>query len=122
MARAAAERGIAISFDCNFRANLWTERGCDPKPSVAALFGMADIVFGNHRDVAMVLGEALAGATPEARRAAADAAFAAFPTLKLMASTHRDVHRSDHHGLSARIDTREDMIETEPAALDVEEK
>lgn len=111
-ARAAKARGIALIFDGNYRARLWQQWDADPRAILAELIGMTDILFGNHRDVALVLGGDFSGAGPDRRREAALAAFAAFPNLKLIASTARDAEDADRHRLAARIDTPERQAET----------
>ncbi|HVI99216.1 MAG TPA: sugar kinase [Sphingomonas sp.] len=116
-ARAAAARDIPISFDGNYRARLWEAWDSDPRTILTELVGYADILFGNHRDVALLLDRDF-GADGEARRrAAADAAFEAFPKLRIMASTARHVVDSDHHRLSARIDARDRVAQTEEIDL-----
>ncbi|MGN6278495.1 MAG: sugar kinase [Sphingomonas sp.] len=111
-AEAAAERGIAISFDGNYRARLWEAWDSDPRGILTRLIDHADILFGNHRDVALLLGGDFGGDGEDRRRAAADAAFDAFPKLQTIASTARHVVDSDHHRLSARIDVRDGHAQT----------
>ncbi|MBC7623211.1 MAG: sugar kinase [Aeromicrobium sp.] len=112
-ARAAQRLGIPVSFDGNYRAMLWARWESNPKEILHALFGMADILFGNHRDISLVLGQTLSGEGPQRRRATALAAFAAFPNLKLIASTARHVENADCHRIAARIDTPNDEIQTD---------
>ena len=81
--------------------------GCwdsDPKAILSELIGMADILFGNHRDISLVLGKDFSGDGADRRREAADAAFAAFPCLKLIASTARHIDDADCHRIAARVD------------------
>jgi 2-dehydro-3-deoxygluconokinase len=112
-AEAAAERGVRVSFDGNYRSQLWEAWDSDPKAILGRLVAKADILFGNHRDVSLLLGRKFDGEGPDRRRAAAEAAFAAFPNLKLIASTARHVEDADRHLISARIDTREGCAQTE---------
>ena len=75
-------------------------------------------MFGNHRDIALLLGrDDFAGEGEDRRRAASEAAFAAFPRLQTIASTAREVKHVDLHHLSARIDTRDDTAQTETVVL-----
>ena len=115
--RAAAARGIPISFDGNYRARLWEAWDSDPRSILTELIGHADILFGNHRDVALLLGRDFGGDGEDRRRASAEAAFEAFPRLRLIASTARHVVDSDHHRLSARIDAREGHAQTDELTL-----
>lgn len=116
-AEAAEKRDILISFDGNYRARLWEAWDSDPRAILTELIGRADILFGNHRDVALLLDRNFGDDGEDRRRAAAEAAFAAFPRLQLIASTARDVVDADHHRLSARIDTRDGHAQTEELEL-----
>jgi 2-dehydro-3-deoxygluconokinase len=104
-AEAAATRGVPISFDGNYRAQLWDAWDGRPRETLSALVAQADILFGNHRDVALLLDQDFSGAGTERRREAAHAAFAAFPNLKLIASTARHVVDADRNRIAARVDT-----------------
>jgi 2-dehydro-3-deoxygluconokinase len=116
-ARAAKARGVAISFDGNYRAQLWGRWDSDPAAILNELVGQADILFGNHRDISLLLGRKFSGDGPERRREAAEAAFAAFPSLKLIASTARHVTDADTHCIAARLDGREDSAQTDEVAV-----
>ena len=112
-ARAARARGVAISFDGNFRAQLWQRWDGDPRGILTGLVEEAEILFGNHRDISLLLGKTFSGDGEGRRREAADAAFAAFPGLKLIASTARHVVDADTHRISARIDARDGSAQTD---------
>ena len=117
-AEAAAARGIAVSFDGNWRGKLWARWDGDPRAILTRIVRHADLMFGNHRDVALLLGrDDFAGAGEDRRRAAAEAAFDAFPRLQTIASTARHVEHVDLNRLSARIDTREGVAQTEEVIL-----
>lgn len=112
-ARAAKRLGVAISFDGNYRAMLWDAWDSDPRAVLSELIGMADILFGNHRDLSLVLGKDFSGDGPDRRRVAAEAGFANFPSLKLIASTARHTVSADHHRIAARVDTPKGAYQTE---------
>lgn len=116
-AEAASARGIAVSFDGNYRARLWESWDSDPRGVLTRLVQHADIMFGNHRDVALLLGKDFGGDGEDRRLASSEAAFAAFPKLKLIASTARHVEDADRHHLSARIDGRGEHAQTEEVLL-----
>lgn len=116
-AEAATQRGVPISFDGNWRGKLWANWDGKPKETLSRLVAQADILFGNHRDVALLLGKDFSGEGEGRRREAAEAAFEAFPKLRLMASTARVVEDSDRHRISARIDTPEHGFQTEEILL-----
>ncbi len=116
-AEAARARGLTISFDGNYRARLWEAWDSDPRGVLTRLVGMADLLFGNHRDVSLLLGRQFSGDGEDRRREAAEAAFAAFPNLKHIASTARHVGDADRHRLSARIDTPAGSVQTNEVAI-----
>ncbi len=116
-ARAAKQLGVRVSFDGNYRAMLWESWDSDPKAVLSELIGMADILFGNHRDIGLVLGRAFSGEGADRRREAADAAFAAFPGLGIIASTARHIVDADCHRIAARVDTRDAAAQTEEVAV-----
>lgn len=116
-AEAAGRLGIPISFDGNYRAQLWEAWDSDPKAILTRLVGHAQILFGNHRDISLLLGAKFSGEGSNRRREAADAAFGAFPNLKMIASTARHVDDADRHRIAARIDTPEGAAQTEEAVV-----
>jgi 2-dehydro-3-deoxygluconokinase len=105
-ARAAKRLGVPVSFDGNYRAMLWEAWDSDPRTILSELIGTADILFGNHRDLSLVLGQEFSGEGEDRRREAAEAGFAAFPGLKLIASTARHTLTADYHRIAARVDLR----------------
>ena len=111
-ARAAKRLGVPVSFDGNYRAMLWEAWDSDPRTILAELIGTADILFGNHRDLSLVLGKEFSGEGEDRRREAAEAGFAAFPGLKLIASTARHTATADHHRIAARVDLRDSGYKT----------
>ncbi|SFN71574.1 sugar kinase [Sphingomonas sp. OK281] len=114
---AARAAGVKVSFDGNFRASMWARWCPDPQPILLEHVASADLLFGNHRDIALLLGEPFSGDTPATRRAACEAAFARFPQLGWIASTARQVVDADTHRLSARVDRRKEWFETETIAV-----
>jgi len=116
-AEAATARGVPVSFDGNYRARLWERWDSDPRAVLTQLVRHADIMFGNHRDIALLLGRDFGGDGEDRRLASAEAAFAAFSKLQMIASTARHVEDADRHRLSARIDGRDDHAQTEEVLL-----
>lgn len=110
---AARAAGVSISFDCNYRSKLWGARAVHAPAMLREIVGHADLLFGNDRDIALMLDTDFTQADAIARfRAAADAAFTTWPHLKRMAATerlHRNVDDQDIFGLMA---TRERMLTT----------
>ncbi|MDO6413346.1 sugar kinase [Sphingomonas sp. BIUV-7] len=116
-AEAASARNVPISFDGNYRAKLWERWDAKPREILMELVSRAEILFGNHRDIALLLGRDFGGDGEDRRQKAADAAFEAFPKLQLIASTARHVDTVDQHRLSARLDSREGHAQTEEIVL-----
>lgn len=112
-ARAATRLGVPLSFDGNYRSQLWGAWDGRPAATLADLVGQADILFGDERDVEMVLGSRFAVDGVQRRRAAADAAFDTFPKLRTVASLERKVDTSDRHRLRAHVFSREETHATE---------
>lgn len=106
-AEAAERLGVPISFDGNYRAQLWERWDSNPREVLTQLVQKAEIMFGNHRDISLLLGTSFSGEGADRRREASEAAFAAFPRLKLIASTARHIDDADRHRISARIDARD---------------
>ena len=112
-AEAAEARGVRISFDGNYRAQLWEAWDSDPRAILTEVVRRAEIFFGNHRDVSLLLGRQFSGDGADRRREASEAAFAAFPKLRLIASTARHVDDADRHRIAARVDTRDAHEQTD---------
>lgn len=115
---AAVARGVAVSLDGNYRQKLWAARGVPAAPILARLAERATLLFGNDRDVGLILGIDIPGRDPEERFArAAEAAFAAFPRLRLMAATVRGHETVDRQELSGLMADRERLYRTGTHAL-----
>lgn len=110
-AEAARAAGIKVSFDCNYRAKLWADRGGDAPGVFAKLASCADLMFGNERDIALILGADF-HAIPLSERflAAAELAFKTWPNLKWLASTIRSHHDVDHQELTGRVAARDHRV------------
>jgi 2-dehydro-3-deoxygluconokinase len=112
-AKAATKLGIPVSFDGNWRGKLWERWNSNPRAILTQLVEHADLMFGNYRDIGLLLDKPFSGDSEERRREAAEAAFAAFPKLQRIASTARHVVDSDRHRIAARIDARAGSVQTE---------
>src|SRR6478735_6753837 len=64
---AARAAGVRVSFDGNFRGSLWARWCPDPGPILAQYIAGADLLFGDHRDLSLVLEREFAG-KPDARQ------------------------------------------------------
>lgn len=102
---AARERGVKVSFDGNYRAQLWAAWGGDGPAVLREILAQTNLALINERDIALVLGRDFAR-NDAGRRAAFAAAFEAFPRLELIAGTRRRQRDVDHHSLSAILVNR----------------
>lgn len=113
----AQARGIIVSFDCNFRPSLWAARGIDPRGPLREAIGMCDILFASHKDMALILNWQSRDQGLERRRAAALAAFEAFPNLRMIASTAREIVDDHMHRITGRMDFMESAHSTAEIAI-----
>ena len=115
IAAAAAERGITISCDLNFRKKLWNWRkGTKPRElacaCMAKLVPLVDVIVGNEEDAHDVFGIAARGTSVEAGQldieAYADVArrlSAMFPKARHVAITLRESLSADHNNWGAML-------------------
>jgi len=97
----AEQKGVAVSFDGNYRARLWEARGETGAPILKRLLESASLAFIDERDIALVLGRSFAD-----RNEACAAAFRAFPKLQRIAATTRTTHAVDAFSLGATLHHR----------------
>lgn len=102
----ARKAGIGVSFDGNWRGRLWERWHPDPAAILRPIIAQATLLFGNHRDAALLLAREFSGDGEDRRREAALGLLEAFPSLEYVASTAREIISPDAHRLTARIDTR----------------
>jgi 2-dehydro-3-deoxygluconokinase len=111
---AARSHGAVVSFDLNYREKLWRAAG-DPARAPAVLkriVKLVDVLVGNEEDLQTGLG--IAGPQVAAASALDPGAFvqmidrvvAAYPQIKVVATTLREVHSTNRHtwGAVAWID------------------
>lgn len=92
----ARQCGVKISFDCNFRARLWGGRAKEAPAVLRDLCKQADLIFGDERDFAFMLGGTV------------EAAFEAFKQLQFIACTTRDRQSADVQQLAGCLRGRRD--------------
>lgn len=113
---AARSSGVPASFDCNYRPSLWAGRETEAPKLLSAMIAKADVVFGSHRDVALLTG-AEVSLEADGGRGPAAAAFRAFPSLKAFVSTRRTIAADGAHHLSARLDRPGSSADAEPVVI-----
>ncbi len=104
--KAAKAKGLKISFDGNYRSQLWQGWDGDGPAILKELLAHATLAFVNERDIALVLKKQFPADEAEARVKAFAAAFDAFPSLERIAATSRVQHGVDHHDISGVIVSR----------------
>jgi 2-dehydro-3-deoxygluconokinase len=111
--RVARANGVAISFDCNHRAKLWGGRTSAAPGLLRELLSVATLAFGGARDMTQALGTPPSGSGAfEEFESAAQAAFAAFPQLQVLAATARQHEDVDNQALCGHLATREGALAT----------
>jgi 2-dehydro-3-deoxygluconokinase len=117
-ANEASRLGVALSFDGNYRASLWSRWEGDAPAILKAILAHADIAFLEDRDIALILGRTLEATDETSQRLrAAGAAFEYFPKLTVIACTTR--HRLPGGGveLGASLISRATSTHAQPIAL-----
>jgi 2-dehydro-3-deoxygluconokinase len=107
--KAAKAAGAIVSFDLNFRAKLWQISGGLDKAqeTLRRIVSNVDVLVGNEEDLQKGLG--LKGPDVEAKNKLDSSAFFGMmdqvakelPNIKVVATTLREVHTTNHHEWSA---------------------
>lgn len=113
LAHKAKDAGMTLSFDGNFRPALWGRTTRVPREWIQPLVEVADLMFGNHKDVALLLDQDFSGDGPDRRREAALALIEAFPNIHAVASTARHIDEGRIHRIIGRIDTKENCAQSD---------
>lgn len=107
--KAAKQAGAIISFDLNFREKLWNIWGGQQKAVtvIARIVDNADVLVGNEEDLQKGLGipgpdvGSTSKLDPSTFLAMIDKVVAMYPRVKVVATTLREVHSTNHHCWSA---------------------
>jgi 2-dehydro-3-deoxygluconokinase len=116
--KAARAQGLKISFDGNYRSQIWKAWDGEGPAILKEIINCATIAFVNEKDIALILKRQFPGDAGESRRNAFAAAFDAFPSLERIASTMRIEHSVDHHELSGVILSRQLEARSKTFVLD----
>ncbi|PHR93019.1 MAG: 2-keto-3-deoxygluconate kinase [Robiginitomaculum sp.] len=112
--KAAKENGIGVSFDGNYRAQLWQAWSSDGPAILKDILRHATIAFINERDIGLIFGRKF---SPEDRKRAYSLAFREFPRLKYIANTSRTLSSVREQTLWAEIRSRDKTWESKSYAL-----
>lgn len=107
--KAAKKAGAIVSFDLNFREKLWNIWGGEKKAVevVARIVENADVLVGNEEDLQKGLGipgpevASKSKLDPSTFFGMIDKVVAKHPQVKVVATTLREVHSTNHHSWSA---------------------
>jgi 2-dehydro-3-deoxygluconokinase len=107
--KAAKAAGAVTSFDLNYRAKLWNLWGGQEQAvaTVAKIVENVDVLVGNEEDLQLGLG--MPGPEVEKKSKLDPSAFfemiekvrVKYPNVKVVATTLREVHATNHHSWSA---------------------
>ena len=107
--KAARKAGAVTSFDLNYRAKLWGIWGGSDKAReiLGQIVSCADVLVGNEEDLQKGLGirgpevKAESALDPSVFLGMIDDVRSTFPTVKVVATTLREVHSTPRHTWSA---------------------
>ena len=107
--KAAKAGGAVVSFDLNFREKLWKVSGGAKKAVevIDRIVKNADVLVGNEEDLQKGLGipgpevAAKSKLDPSAFFGMIDRVLAKHPHIKIVATTLREVHSTNHHSWAA---------------------
>ena len=107
--KAAKAAGAVTSFDLNYRAKLWNIWGGQEKAAsvVHRIVENVDVLVGNEEDLQLGLGipgpevAAKSKLDPSTFFAMIEKVVKKFPNVKIVATTLRDVHSTNHHSWGA---------------------
>lgn len=125
--KAAREAGAVTSFDMNYREKLWKSSGGAERARevFSALIENADVLIGNEEDLQKRAG--LKGPEVAAQSALDTRAFFSimpqvverFPNIKVVVTTLREVHSTNHHTWSAAAWVNGEQVHAPTAELTV---
>jgi 2-dehydro-3-deoxygluconokinase len=107
--KAAKAAGAVTSFDLNYRAKLWNIWGGQERPSVVVrrIVENVDVLVGNEEDLQLGLGipgpevAAKSKLDPSTFFGMIDKVVEKYPNIKIVATTLREVHSTNHHSWGA---------------------
>ncbi len=128
--QAARRNGVVVSFDLNYRAKMWKRLGGQAKAQEVTrrIVEHVDVLVGNEEDMQLSLG--IAG--PEAAKAGAldasafvgmiEGVTAAFPNVRLIATTLREVASTSRHRWSAVVAAEGQVFQAPTLDLEVHDR
>ena len=121
--REAKQRGITVSCDLNYRANLW-KYGKKAPEVMMELAKYVDVAIANEEDVQKALGVSadtgvVSGTLERDKyKALSDEVLNRYPDMKMIAITLRESKSADSNGWAACLNDREAFLESRYYAID----
>ncbi len=106
----AKKKGLSVAFDFNYRESLWRNNGLNANNILANIVEHVDVLMASERDCQTCLGVEVQGTSQDTAGRyynLTEKMFQSFPNLKVMTSTHRDVHSAEHNTISASLRDRD---------------
>lgn len=107
--KAAKERNIAVSFDCNYRSKLWDANKFSAPEIYQDVIAAVDYLFASEHDCKNLLGlipnDSVADAASR-YHLITEQVFEQFPNLQMMACSFREDYSANHSILSAGMRTQ----------------
>jgi 2-dehydro-3-deoxygluconokinase len=107
--QAAKESGAIVSFDLNYRGKLWNIWGGQERAQsvISRILEYVDVLVGNEEDLQLGLGipgpeiSTKSKLDPSTFFEMIDRVIEKYPKVKIIATTLREVHSSNHHSWGA---------------------
>jgi 2-dehydro-3-deoxygluconokinase len=125
---AARRHGIPVSFDLNYRDSLWRSIGGKAKAQEVnrELVRKVDLLLGNEEDFTAMLGVKIKGVSDDFAELAIASyeemlreVAAAYPNLKLIASTLRTAHSASRNGWGAIALYQDKIVHVHQTDIDI---
>ncbi|HEU0277357.1 MAG TPA: sugar kinase [Rhodanobacteraceae bacterium] len=113
--RVARERGVKVSFDCNFRPTLWGARLAEAPDLLREAMAGASLAFAGAHELAWIVGGTDDATDAAGFADAAQAAFARWPRLQRVATTGHVASEDGRHRLRGLLAQRGAALATTPA-------
>jgi 2-dehydro-3-deoxygluconokinase len=128
--KAAKAAGATVSFDLNYRTKLWNIWGGQERAQsvIHRIMENVDVLVGNEEDLQMGLGvpgptvEAKSKLDPSTFFSMIDSVVEKFPTVKVVATTLREVHSTNRHSWGAVAWTGGKTVVSPTCELDVHDR
>jgi 2-dehydro-3-deoxygluconokinase len=125
---AARKHGTPVSFDLNYRESLWKSTGGKARAQEVnrELVRKVDVLLGNEEDFSAMLGIALKGVSGEFHELPVESyqtmlrdVAAAYPNLKLIATTLRTAHSASRNSWGAMALVQDEIVHVPQLEMEI---